>query len=43
MKLFILSKDSILMRLRIFHALCAAIHLQRLSLFETLHYPWIPS
>jgi hypothetical protein len=23
--------------------LCAPIHLQCLSQFETLHYPWIPS
>jgi hypothetical protein len=43
--LFILSKDSILIRLRVFHFVptytCSVLNC--LSQFETLHYPWIPS
>jgi uncharacterized membrane protein YjfL (UPF0719 family) len=43
--LFILSKDSILIRLCVFHFVppytCSVLNC--LSQFETLHYPWIPS
>ena len=43
--LFILPKDYILIRLRVFHFVppytCSVLNC--LSQFETLHYPWIPS
>ena len=43
--LFILPKDSILIRLRVFHFVPPYTYsvLNCLSQFETLHYPWIPS